>query len=100
MRPTAPDPPGHPRRAELRRLLQGLGATRVGVSFESRRGRYRLLSYRTEPVRHRLAGQPTQELKAFPLAEIRQAPHRAPSQDGKRGRFSWALGLDRVTIGY
>ena len=100
MRPTAPYPPGHPRRARLRPLLQGLGAARVVVSFESRRGRYRLLSYRTEPVRHRLAEQPTEELKTFAMAQIRQPLSRAPSPDGKRGRFSWALGPDRVEIGY
>ena len=56
MRSTAPYPPGHLRRARLRELLQDLGATRVGVTFETRGGQYLLLSYRTEPVRHRLAG--------------------------------------------
>ena len=100
MRSTAPYPPGHPRRARLRELLQGLGATRVGITFESRRGRYLLLSYRTGPVRHRLAEQPTQELKAVAMAMIRQALPQAPSQDGKRGIFSWALEQDRVEIGY
>ena len=100
MRPMAPYPPGHPRRARLRRLLQDLGATGVGVTFESRNGRYRLLSYRTEPVRRRLAEQPTQELKAIATAQIRQALPRAPIHDGKRGRFSWALGPDRAEIGY
>lgn len=100
MRSTAPYPPGHPLRARLRRLLQDLGATSVGVTFESRDGRYRLLSYGTEPQRRRLAEQPTQELQAFAMAQIRQALPGAPSQDGKCGRFSWALEPDRVEIGY
>ena len=56
MRSTAPYPPGHARRTRLRRLLQDLGATSVGLTFESCRGRFLLLSYRTEPARHRLAG--------------------------------------------
>ena len=47
-----------------------------------------------------MSGQPTHELKAFAMAQIRQALPRAPSQDGKRGRLSWALGQDRVEIGY
>ena len=47
-----------------------------------------------------MAEQPTQELKAIAMAQIRQALPRAPSQDGKRGRFAWALGPDRVEIGY
>ena len=34
------------------------------------------------------------------MALIRQAPPAAPDQDGKRGRFSWALGQDRGEIGY
>ena len=100
MRSTALCPPGHPLRARLRLRLQDLGATSVGATFESRRGRYLLLSYRTEPMRHRLAGQPTQELKAIAMAQIRQALPRAPNHDGKRGRFSWALGPDRVEILY
>ena len=100
MRSTAPYPPGHPRRARLRRLLQDLGAASVVVSFESRCGQYLLLSYRTEPARHRLAGQPGQALKAFAMAQIRQALLHAPDQDGKRGKFSWDLGPDRVEIGY
>ena len=100
MRSTAPYPPGHPLRARLRQMLQDLGASGVGITFESRRGRYLLLSYRTEPARHRLAGQPTHELKAFAMAQIRQALPRAPDQDGKRGRFSWTLEPDRVEIGY
>ena len=100
MRSTAPYPPGHPRRARLRRLLQDLGATTIDATFESRNGRYRLLSYRSQPVRHRLAKQPTQELKAIAMAQIHQALPRAPNHDGKRGRFSWALGPDRVEIGY
>ena len=81
-------------------MLRDLGATSVGVTFESRRGRYLLLSYRTEPARHRLDGQPAQELKAFAMAQIRQALPRSPSQDGKRGRLLWALGQDRIEIGY
>ena len=100
MRSTAPFPPGHPRRARLRQLLQDLGATRVRIAFESRRGRYRLLSYRTESVQHRLAEQATQELQAIAMAQIRQALPEAPNHDGKRGSFSWALGPDRVEIGY
>ena len=100
MRSTVPYPPGHPLRVRLRRLLQDLGATRVGIAFEGRRGRYRLLSYRTEPVRHRLAPQPTQELKAFAKEQIRQALPEAPNHDGKRGGFAWAVGPDRVEIGY
>ena len=100
MRSTAPFPPGHPHRARLRRLLQDLGATSVTITFESRSGRYRLLSYRTEPVRRRLAEQPTQELQAFAIARIRQALPRAPNQNGKRGKSAWALGPDRVEIGY
>ena len=100
MRSAAPYPPGHPRRARLRRLLQDLGATSVGVAFESRGGQYLLLSYRTEPKRHRLAEQPTQELKAFAIAQIRQALPRAPNHDGKRGDLSWALGQYRVEIKY
>ena len=100
MRSTAPYPPGHPRRARLRQLLQDLGATRVGVNFESRCGQYLVLNYGTGPARHRLAEEPTRELKAFAMAQIRQALPRAPDQDGKRGRFSWALGPDRVEIGY
>ena len=100
MRSAAPYPPGHPLRARLRRLLQDLGATGVRIAFEGRGGRYRLLSYRTEPVRHRLPEQPTQELEAFAMAQIRQALPRAPNHDGKRGRFSWALGPDRAKIWY
>ena len=100
MRSAAPYPPGHPLRARLRRLLQNLGAASVVVAFESRAGRYLLLSYRTEPIRHRLAERPTQELKGFAMAQIGQALPRAPSQDGKRGRFAWALGPDRIEIGY
>ena len=100
MRSTALCPPGHPLRARLRLRLQDLGATSVGVTFESRRGRYLLLSYRTGPVQHRLAGQPTRELKAFAMAQIRQALSLAPSPDGKRGMFTWALGPDRVEILY
>lgn len=100
MRSTAPYPPGHPRRARLRELLQDLGATRVGIAFEGRDGRYVPLSYRTEPVRRRLAEQPAQELKAFAMAQIRQGLPSAPSPDGKRGRFAWALGPDRIEIGY
>ena len=99
-RPTAPYPPGHPRRARLRRLLQDLGAASVRVTFESRGGRYRLLGYRTAPVRHRLDERATQELRAFAIAQIRQALPGGPDQDGKRGRFSWALGQDRGEIGY
>ena len=53
MRSTAPYPPGHPLRARLRR------------------GRQPLLSYRTEPVRPRLAEQPAQELKGFATAQFR-----------------------------
>ena len=100
MRSAAPYPAGHPRRARLRQLLQDLGATRVGVAFESRNGRYSLLSYRTEPTRHRLAELPTQELKAIAMAQIRQALPRAPHPDGKRGNLAWALGQDRVGIKY
>ena len=100
MQSTAPYPPGHPRRARLRQLLQDLDATSVGVSFESHRGQYRLLSYRTEPTRHRLPEPATQELKAFATAQIRQSLPGAPSPDGKRGEFAWALGPDRVEIGY
>ena len=100
MRSAAPYPPGHPTRTRLRQLLQDLGATSVGIAFESRRGRYRVLSYRTEPVRRRLAEQPTQELKAIAMAQIRQALPRAPNHDGKRGRFAWALGPDRAEIWY
>ena len=93
---------GHPRRARLRRLLQDqdLGGASVRVTFESRGGRYRLLGYRTAPVRHRLDGRATQELRAFAIALIRQALPGAPDQDGKRGRFSWALGRGRGEIGY
>ena len=100
MRSTALCPPGHPLRARLRLRLQDLGATSVGVTFESRRGRYLLLSYRTGPVRHRLAGQPTRELKVFAMALIRQALPRAPNQTGKRGTLSWALEPDRLEILY
>ena len=100
MRSAAPYPPGHPLRARLRRLLQDLGATGVGIAFEGRSGRYVLLSYRTEPVQHRLAEQATQELQAIAMAQIRQALPRAPSHDGKRGIFAWALGPDRVEISY
>lgn len=100
MQSTAPYPPGHPLRAGLRRLLQDLGATRVSIAFEGRDGRYVLLSYRTEPVQRRLAEQPTQELKAFAMALIRQGLPWAPGSDGTRGRFAWALGPDRVEIGY
>ena len=88
MRSTASYPPGHPHRARLRRLLQDLGATRVGIAFEGRDSRYLLLSYRTEPVRRRLAEQPTQELKTFAMAQICQALPRSPGSDGKRGRFA------------
>lgn len=87
-------------RPRLRRLLQDLDAASVAVTFESRCGQYRLQSYRTEPVRHRLDEQATQELKAFAMAQIRQALPGAPGPDGKRGRFAWALGPDRVEIGY
>ena len=100
MRSIASYPPGHSRRARLRQLLQDLGATSVRVTSENRRGRYLLLSHRTESVRHRLAEQSTQELKAFALAQTRQGLPWAPSQDGKRGRFAWDLGPDRVEIGY
>ena len=98
MRSAAPYPPGHPRRARLRELLQDLDATSVRIAFEGRGGRYLLLSYRTEPVRHRLAEQPTQELKAIAMAQIRLGLPGTPSQDGKRGRFAWALKPDRVEI--
>ena len=100
MRSAAPYPPGHPQRAGLRELLQGLGATSVDVTFESCNGRYRLLSYRTEPVLRRLDGKPTQKLKAVVTPQIRQALPPAPNHDGKRGSFSWALDPDRVEIGY
>lgn len=100
MRSTIPDPPGHPLRARLRRRLQDLGAASVRITFESRRGRYRLLSYRTEPARRRLDGQATQELKAFAMAQIRVGLPGTPSQDGRRGRLAWNLGPDRVEIGH
>ena len=67
----APYPPGHPRRDRLRKLLRKLGATSVAVSFESRRDRYVLLSYGTQPARHRLAEGPTEDLRIFAMAQIR-----------------------------
>ena len=77
---------GHPRRARLRRLLQDLGATRVRIASKSRRGRYVLLSHRTEPVRGRLAEQPAQELKASAMAQIRQAlpPGADPGRQARK----------------
>ena len=57
MRSTVAYPPGHPRREQLRRGLRDLPATSIRINFESRAGRYRLLSYGTEPEwRQRHAG--------------------------------------------
>ena len=80
-RATVSYPPGHLRRVRLRRLPQDLGATSVGVTFDSRGGRYLPLGYGTEPMRRRLAEQATQEPKAFATAQIRQALPRASNQE-------------------
>ena len=59
-----------------------------------------LLSYRTEPVRHRLAARPTQELKAITMAQIRQALPPALAPDGKRGSFAWTMAYRRYSNAY
>ena len=99
-RSRAPYPPGHPRRDRLRKLLRNLGAAGVAVSFESRRGRYVLLSYGTQPTRHRLAEGPTEDLRACAMAQIRQALPRAPGSNRERGEVSLNLAHDRVELGY
>ena len=93
-------PPGHPLRAQLRELLQGLGASGVHVNFESRGGQYLLLTYGTRPTRHRLPEGATANLKAFATALIRQTLPGTPNHDGKRGDLSWDLRRDRLEISY
>ena len=66
------------RRTRRRTLLPGLGVTGVGITCEGRRARYLLQSCGTRRGRHRLTEPPTQEPKAVAMAQIRQAPPRAP----------------------
>ena len=80
-------PPGHPRRARIRTILQPLGSTRVRVNFESREARYAALSYGLEPVRHQLAKVDADELRAVAVAVIQAALPTRPTQEGKRGRL-------------
>ena len=100
MRSTTAYPPGHPRRAQLRTALQDVGAASVRVSFESNGGRYRLLSYGTEPERRRLTDSVTGALRTLALAVIREALPARPFHDGKRGRLVWNLEADRFEVGY
>ena len=97
---TSPYPPGHPLRAQLRELLQDLGAASVKVTFENRGGQYRLLTYGTRPARHRLPEGATANLKAFAMAQLRRGLPGTPSHHGKRGDLSWDLRRDRLEVRY
>ena len=70
------------------------------ISFKSRNGRYLLMNYGTEPARHRLSGQGTQEPKAFAIAQIRQTLLRVAEPDSERRRWAWNPRPDRVGLSY
>ena len=100
MRSTVAYPPGHPRREQLRRGLRNLPVTNVRMNFESLHGRYRLLSYGTEPERRKLADTATHELQMLAMAVVCETLPKRPFYDGKRGRLVWNLETDRSEIGY
>lgn len=95
-------PSGHPLREGLRTALLERGANSLLVKFRTEPRGHRLVSYRMIP-------KPAQAALPAELAgQLRQLMQRAVDltlpgtvgRDGRRGRLTWRLDIDRMEVSY